>query len=285
VAPPSSNFGILDGVTDYFVKYQSNNVIGTIDYAYHVQAARPENANPRTKESAIFSPVCLALAKAFGEAVDAPKTGKYPELHSKWIQCSTVPDFMAYDGNFQLKTQKRVFEAQTAVGELFRAAKAAFEQFGHLYDNLDLSKCELDADLLVTGHEEFEGIALGHWKDYRKKCTTMIRSDTDNEMEEDKKRRRPYTTIKTAGKTFESIRSESREAFDKAVEGDELVRNKLASAYYAVTYAKGGDSRRSYAFPWLVVGDVLLELKGTARRGDSSRPYVVSADMLRKLLS
>ncbi|KAL8457723.1 hypothetical protein ACS0TY_035550 [Phlomoides rotata] len=248
----------LQEIQTFFADYMISDTLGAISNAHLVHADRePDKA---------LSSKCLELANLHSMAVDFAKTGAPAEM-PRALKPRECPDFMG-------RWEKPMYISQGPLGKLYRATVQFVNQM-RLNNDLSnvISPDAFDPDLIVDGHESFLETAESHKDQYLEKmkvlfnyygATSEVEILTGNlernsaYLQYDNRR---YGEVKE--RILVSVKSMMREVkgwFESSC--DESDRQKLASAWYFVTYhpCYSEGSRNCLGFPW-AAGDILLEIK------------------------
>ncbi|XP_022778050.1 uncharacterized protein LOC111319571, partial [Stylophora pistillata] len=122
-------------MTKFVVDYIRSDQLGVIDNA-HKALADIEKDGVRSKK-------CLFLAKLHSLAVDAPKTGKWPDTTGIGI-IEKLPDFM-------MKSHKPSYPSEKVLGKLYRRCRKFKDTTSEKYDQ----KVRLDESFLLPGNDRF----------------------------------------------------------------------------------------------------------------------------------
>lgn len=249
---------ISQEIQTFFADYMISDTLGAISNAHLVHADRePDKA---------LSSKCLELANLHSMAVDFAKTGAPAEM-PRALKPRECPDFME-------RWEKPMYISQGALGKLYRATVEFINQTRRNTDlSNEISPDAFDPDLIVEGHDSFLETAEGHKEQYMEKMKVLFNYyGATNEVEiltGNLERNSAYLQYdnRRYGEVKErilvSVKSMMREVkgwFESSC--DEGDRQKLASAWYYVTYHPSycHGSRNCLGFPW-AVGDVLLQIK------------------------
>ncbi|XP_075475630.1 RNA-dependent RNA polymerase 2-like [Primulina tabacum] len=163
-------------------------------------------------------------------AVDFAKTGA-PAVMPRFLKLREFPDFME-------RWEKPMYIFQGALGKLYRVTIQFVQQTKPDDEPYQKILAEAyDPDLIVDGYETFLETAESHKEQY-------------GEV-----KHRILAFVKTLTKDVKEL-----------FESSEGEREKLASAWYHVTYHPNYSEGSSccLGFPW-VVGEILLKIKSTRR--------------------
>ena len=256
-------------MTKFVVNYIRCDQLGVIDNA-HKALADQENDGVESK-------VCLHLAEIHSLAVDAPKTGKWPQMQGIG-KIKACPDFM-------MKRDKPSYPSDKVLGKLYRRCRkfqdAASEKFNQ--------KMRIDKFLLLQGYDRYIEEARESYQQYRDKMQALmslygIESEAEvftgcflklrNRLSKEK-----IEIAEIVSGILFKMRSEFRNQFfhDFNVNGKDLLDNKditdemllKASAWYNVAYtyvhdqaneSEAGPQKRLLGFSWFV-NDIVLAIK------------------------
>ncbi|KAL3835176.1 hypothetical protein ACJIZ3_009912 [Penstemon smallii] len=255
----------LEEIQKFFADYMISDTLGAISTAHLVHADRePDKA---------LSSKCLELASLHSMAVDFAKSGAPAEM-PRSLKPREFPDFME-------RWEKPMYISQNALGKLYRATIDFVHQTNM---NPDLSNRGLsdayDQDLVVDGYEMFLETAESHKRQYMEKMETLLSYyGAESEVEiltGDMQRKSAYLQYdnRRYGEVKErilvSVKSMVKEVkgwFEGACSTDSDEREKLASAWYYVTYHStyADKSSNCLGFPW-IVGDILMDIKSAAKK-------------------
>ncbi|KAL6583859.1 RNA-dependent RNA polymerase 2 [Orobanche minor] len=250
----------LAEIQKFFADYMISDTLGTISTAHLIHA-------DRESEKALSSK-CLELANLHSMAVDFAKTGAPAEMPTS-LKPREFPDFME-------RWEKPMYVSQGPLGKLYRATTRFVRQ---TKTNTDIPNEILsdayDQDLIVDGYESFIKTAESHKEHYLDKMGTLLSyygAESEVEiltgnlqkkssyLQRDNRR---YGEVKD--RILVSVKNLMKEVKGWFRSGcDEAERQKLASAWYYVTYhpSYSNGSRNCLGFPW-VVGDVLVDIKSS----------------------
>ena len=127
---------------------------GIIDTAHKAHADREEHG--------VESAKCLELAEKHSLAVDAPKTGIWPD--TKGCSASSYPDFM-------MVPNKPTYISHKVLGRLFREVRDFEEIMNHVVPN---STVQLDGRLIFPGYEQYIRAAAFTYAEYASQLQTLL---------------------------------------------------------------------------------------------------------------
>ncbi|GFP95460.1 RNA-dependent RNA polymerase 2 [Phtheirospermum japonicum] len=257
----------LEEIQKFFADYMISDTLGTISTAHLIHADRePEKA---------LSSKCLELANLHSMAVDYAKTGAPAEMPS-YLKPREFPDFME-------RWEKPMYVSHGACGKLYRATVNFVRQTKTTNTNNnisdEISPDAFDHDLIVDGYESFIKAAEGHKEQYLDKMETLLSyygavseieiltGNLEKKSSYLQRDNRRYGEVKD--RVLVSVKNLMKEVkgWFRSGCGGEDERQKLASAWYYVTYhpSYASGSGNCLGFPW-AVGDVLLDIK-SAKNG------------------
>ncbi|XP_001631543.2 uncharacterized protein LOC5511133 isoform X2 [Nematostella vectensis] len=136
-------------MTQYIVDYIRMDILGVIDNSHKALADKLKKG--------VQSEECLFLAEAHSYAVDAPKTGQWPDLNGLKLPKS-YPDFM-------MKTDKPTYRSKKLLGKLYRSCRS-FKKLAEDSAPKEITKPCLDPNLLVAGYRRFLDEAKNVYQEY-----------------------------------------------------------------------------------------------------------------------
>ncbi|KAK6123360.1 hypothetical protein DH2020_042898 [Rehmannia glutinosa] len=253
----------LEEIQKFFADYMISDTLGTISTAHLIHADRePDKA---------LSSKCLELANLHSMAVDFAKTGAPAEM-PRALKPREFPDFME-------RWEKPMYISHGALGKLYRATVQFIHQTKTNADLSDAIPCDAyDPDLIVDGYDSFLKTAETHKEQYLDEMGTLLNyygAESEVEiltgnlqkksgyLQRDNRR---YGEVKD--RVLVSVKNLMKEVkgwFKSSC--DEAEQQKLASAWYYVTYhpTYSNGSKNCLGFPW-VVGDILMDIK-SAKNG------------------
>ncbi|TVU14061.1 hypothetical protein EJB05_37507 [Eragrostis curvula] len=255
----------LEEIQKHFVNYMINDTLGTISTAHLVHADR----NPLKARS----PECLELAALHSMAVDFAKNGAPAEMPN-YLRPREFPDFME-------RWEKPMYVSNGPMGKLYRAAvRHAENSEAHLPEGLQ--NWAYDPDLKVRGFRKFLDAAEEHYELYAEKLGTLMNyysaeaedeiltGNIRNKLQYLKRDNKRYFEMKDRiVAAVDALHDEVRGWLKECHEAD---RERMASAWYYVTYhpdCRGG--KKLWSFPWIAC-DNLLAIKAARRQVDSAVP-------------
>ena len=134
-------------MTEFVAEYIRYDQLGVIDNAHKAQAD--------CQEGGVESPLCLDLADRHSRAVDAPKTGDWPEM-PKEAKVTVFPDFM-------MKSDKPSYPSDKVLGKLYRECRAFKESIAR---DIPLKNPHIEAGLLVPGFQGYQQEAREAYEEY-----------------------------------------------------------------------------------------------------------------------
>ena len=256
-------------MTKFVVDYIRSDQLGVIDNAHKALADQ--------EESGVESKICLHLAELHSIAVDAPKTGRWPEI-PRMVKIKKCPDFM-------MKTDKPSYPSQKIIGKLYRRCK----KFQDTASEKHSPRMHVDKSFLLQGHDRFVEDARKMYQEYQDKMQSLMRLygiETEAEvftgcfLKLRNRLRKDKTEIaEIVGELLFQMRSYFRRQFfsDFDVDGQQLLENSQitndmllkASAWYTVAYTHAHDHadesepvhpQRFLGLPWFI-NDVMLAIK------------------------
>ena len=124
-------------------------------------------------EKGVESAKCLELAEKHSLAVDAPKTGLWPD--TKGCSAKTYPDFM-------MVPNKPSYVSHKVLGRLFREVRDFEEIMNQVVPNSDV---QLDGRLVFPGYDQYLRSAAITYADYASQLQTLLTLygiETEGEM-------------------------------------------------------------------------------------------------------
>lgn len=134
-------------MTEFVAEYIQSDQLGVIDNAHKAQAD--------CHEGGVESSLCLHLAELHSKAVDAPKTGKWPEM-PKEAKVAVFPDFM-------MKSDKPSYPSEKVLGKLFRECRAFKDSIAR---DVPLNKPHIAPELLVPNFQKYQDDAKEVYEEY-----------------------------------------------------------------------------------------------------------------------
>lgn len=258
-------------MTKFLMDYIRSDQLGIIDNAHKAIADQ--------EPQGVESDRCLLLAKAHHLAVDAPKTGCWPDLGPGDLKVKKYPDFM-------MKNDKPSYKSEKVLGKLYRACRA-LKRNTDQNSSIATKQPIVDRAFVVQGYENFLEDAR---EVYRKYCDSIeeIMSTYGIASEAElisgcfrklykrlSRERNEVADIVT--RLVQDIRLKFRRKFfrefqlDASRHKEQVLLNtrihQKAFAWYHVTYSEEPRShdKRFLSFPW-VVDDVMTSIRDTNRR-------------------
>lgn len=257
-------------MTKFVVDYIRSDQLGVIDNAHKALADQ--------EEGGVESKICLHLAELHSIAVDAPKTGKWPEM-PKMRPIKKCPDFM-------MKTDKPSYPSEKILGKLYRRCK----KFQDTASEKHSPRMRVDESFLLQGHNEYIEEARKMHQEYQDKMQSLKRLygiETEAEIFtgcflklRNRLRKEKTEIAKIVGELLFEMRSYFRRQFFSEFDTDgqrlltmsQITNDMLlkASAWYMVAYTHAHDhaddpepvhhDQRFLGLPWFI-NDVMLAIK------------------------
>ena len=256
-------------MTKFVVDYIRSDQLGVIDNAHKALAD--------LEKGGVESKICLHLAELHSLAVDAPKTGKWPQM-PKMAPLQKYPDFM-------MKSDKASYPSDKLLGKLYRRCR----KFKDTVSEKHMQKMRVDSSFLLSDHAEYVDEAREVYEQYRTEMEALMRLygiETEAEVFtgcflklRNRLRKEKTEIAEIIGERLFAIRSEFRRKFFREFDPDgqslvdsEQISDKMllkASAWYQVAYTHAhkheDDSdpvrgKRLLGLPWFI-NDVMLALK------------------------
>ena len=257
-------------MTKFVVDYIRSDQLGVIDNAHKALAD--------VEKGGVESEICLHLAELHSLAVDAPKTGKWPQM-PKMKPLKKYPDFM-------MKSDKASYPSDKLLGKLYRRCR----KFKDIASEKHCQKMRVDSSFLRSGHAKFIDKAREVYEQYRTEMEALMRLygiETEAEVFtgcflklRNRLRKEKTEIAEIVGERLFAIRSEFRREFFREfdhdgqwlVESTQISNEMLlkASAWYQVTYTHAHEheddsdpvhGKRLLGLPWFI-NDVMLAIKG-----------------------
>ena len=257
-------------MTDFVGEYIRFDQLGVIDNAHKAHADK----------RGVESTICIKLAELHSLAVDAPKTGKWPEMPME-AKVVLFPDFM-------MKSDKPSYPSDKVLGKLFRECRTFKNNLIHEGPR---KKLHVAPSLLVPNFHSYLEEAKELYKDYSGHLQTLMNLygvETEAELlsgcfqKLHPRLGREKTEIADiVSHVLTTIRITFRTKFFEEFELDETRRGpgeisdemqRKASAWYYVAYghqqvtdtseldSEESSDKQFLSFPW-VVDDVLLSIR------------------------
>ncbi|XP_068758712.1 uncharacterized protein [Montipora capricornis] len=264
-------------MTKFVVDYIRSDQLGVIDNAHKALADQEEDG--------IESEICLHLAELHSLAVDAPKTGKWPNPGKRNIK--SYPDFM-------MKADKPSYPSEKILGKLYRRCR----KFQDTASEKHSLKLRVDKSFLLQGHARFLDEARKMFQEYQDKMQGLMRLygiETEAEVFtgcflklRNRLRKEKTEIAEIVGKLVFSMRSYFRGQFFREFNVDGLeqlddvsITDEMllkGSAWYIVAYTHSDHTddlepvhqKRLLGLPWFV-NDVMLAIKKHRRRPSPSQ--------------
>ena len=134
-------------MTKFVAEYIRYDQLGVIDNAHKAQAD--------SQGGGVQSPLCLDLAERHSRAVDAPKTGDWPEM-PKEAKVTVFPDFM-------MKSDKPSYSSDKVLGKLYRECRAFKNSIAR---DIPQEKPYVDPGFLVPGFQQYQEEARETYEDF-----------------------------------------------------------------------------------------------------------------------
>ena len=256
-------------MTKFVVDYIRSDQLGVIDNAHKALAD--------VEKGGVESKICLHLAELHSLAVDAPKTGKWPQM-PKMRPLEKYPDFM-------MKSDKASYPSDKLLGKLYRRCR----KFKDTVSEKHMQKMRVDSSFLLSGHAEYIDEAREVYEQYRTAMEALMRLygiETEAEVFtgcflklRNRLRKEKTEIAEIIGERLFAIRSEFRRKFFREFHQDgqslvdsEQISDKMllkASAWYKVAYTHAHEheddsdpvnGKRLLGLPWFI-NDVMLALK------------------------
>ena len=151
-------------MTKFVVDYIRSDQLGVIDNTHKALADQEKDG--------IQSEICLHLAEIHSQAVDAPKTGKWPKMPKTKLK--SYPDFM-------MKSDKPSYPSENVLGKLYRRCQKFKDTTSEKYSQ----KKRIDKSLLLPGNDKYIFQAREVYQRYREKMEAIMRLygvDSEAEM-------------------------------------------------------------------------------------------------------
>lgn len=249
-------------VQEYFVSYMDCSNVGQISNLHMAHA----------DATSLSDPLCLQLAVLFSKAIDSAKTGELviipPEAHEKITQW---PHYMESDYEDLHDRGKVFYKSARAIGVLYDKCVAFEKQLEEKQAIID-TKIEkeaivVDRDMIVRGYMPF---VIQAKNDFMERDQRVAAVCAKYNIEEEKEKR---------NFAIQSIDLSYRNAFIRS-NMSQVDKQKLASAYYAVTYETvrqkevwTGDQRiTTLSFCWVVAREFLLRIKADKLAQRKNKP-------------
>ncbi|KAK2725782.1 hypothetical protein QYM36_000314 [Artemia franciscana] len=241
----------LDNLCHFFIKCLSSDMLG--------QIANLHLALCDQLDKGACDPIAMKLAEAQAYAVDFPKTGILPEVPTDaWYITSTngYPDFME-------KSEKISYISKKIIGQLYHST-LAFD-----LEASTGSRCDLDLDLIIPGHEDF---LMSAKKDYELYSLSLKNIMYQCGFQDEYNliighdpfavaaQSFPRQKSSLAQKAMDDLKGTFKAKFYDGISTDSDIKAK-ASAWYKVSYTRAKCGSETFlSFAWLVP-DVLCEIK------------------------
>lgn len=134
-------------MTAFVAEYIRYDQLGVIDNAHKAQAD--------SLEGGVESSLCLHLAELHSLAVDAPKTGEWPEM-PKEAKVAVFPDFM-------MKSDKPSYRSEKVLGKLYRECRSFKDSIAR---DVPLKKPHIEPGLLVPNFQKYQEEAKEVYEEY-----------------------------------------------------------------------------------------------------------------------
>ena len=256
-------------MTKFVVDYIRSDQLGVIDNAHKALADQ--------EEGGVESKICLHLAEVHSIAVDAPKTGLWPNMRGM-KPVKKCPDFM-------MKTDKPSYPSEKILGKLYRRCK----KFQDSASEKHSPRMSVDESFLLQGHDRYVEEARKMYQEYQDKMQSLKRLygiETEAEIFtgcflklRNRLRKEKTEIAEIVGEVIFEMRSYFRRQFfsEFDIDGQQLLTisqttNDMllkASAWYMVAYTHARDHaddpepvhhQRFLGLPWFI-NDVMLAIK------------------------
>ena len=256
-------------MTKFVVDYIRSDQLGVIDNAHKALAD--------VEEGGVESEICLHLAELHSLAVDAPKTGKWPQM-PKMRPLKKFPDFM-------MKSDKASYPSDKLLGKLYRRCR----KFKDTASEKHSQKMRVDSSFLLSGHAEYIDKAREVYDQYRTEMEALMRLygiETEAEVFtgcflklRNRLRKEKTEIAEIVGERLFDMRSRFRREFFREFEHDgqslldsTQISSKMllkASAWYQVAYTHAHEheddsdpvhGKRLLGLPWFI-NDIMLAIK------------------------
>ena len=276
-------------MTEFVAEYIRFDQLGVIDNAH--------KAHADCDEGGVESSLCLKLAELHSLAVDAPKTGEWPEM-PKEAKVLKFPDFM-------MKSDKPSYPSDKVLGKLYRECRAFKDSIGR---EVPRKKPHIDSALLVPHFQRYQDEAKELYEEYSNQLQTLMNLygiETEAELlsgcflkVHSRLGREKVEIADLVGQILTKIRESFRRRFFREFEVNEDIRGaedviseemrRKASAWYYVAYSNkqstdaaenGPDetpSKQFLSFPWLV-DDVMLSIRTERAFEEQESPSIVES--------
>lgn len=276
-------------MTEFVAEYIRFDQLGVIDNAH--------KAHADCDEGGVESSLCLKLAELHSLAVDAPKTGEWPEM-PKEAKVLKFPDFM-------MKSDKPSYPSDKVLGKLYRECRAFKDSIGR---EVPRKKPHIDSALLVPHFQRYQDEAKELYEEYSNQLQTLMNLygiETEAELlsgcflkVHSRLGREKVEIADLVGQILTKIRESFRRRFFREFEVNEDIRGaedviseemrRKASAWYYVAYSNkqstdaaengpdGTPSKQFLSFPWLV-DDVMLSIRTERAFEEQESPSIVES--------
>lgn len=273
-----SPFDITPGdMTTFMMDYIRSDQLGVIDNAHKAHADH--------QAQGVESDKCLLLAEAHSLAVDAPKTGVWPDIAELELRLDQYPDFM-------MKTDKPSYKSNKLLGKLYRACRA-FKRSAEQSLPTDIQRPVVDGAFVVKGYKKYVKEARELYSEYSEnldRLMTIYGINTEAELVSGcfrklhKRLSKERTEVaEIVERLVSDVRMKFRKQFfeefkmdisrHKSEKLENIEIHQKASAWYHVAYADSPSaprgntkSTRFLSFPW-VVDDVMASIRERKKTG------------------
>ena len=256
-------------MTRFVVDYIRSDQLGVIDNAHKALAD--------VEKGGVESEICLHLAELHSLAVDAPKTGKWPQMPNM-RPLKKYPDFM-------IKSDKASYPSDNLLGKLYRRCR----KFKDTASEKHSQKMRVDSSFLLSGHAKYIDKAREVYEQYRTEMEALMRLygiETEAEVFtgcflklRNRLRKEKTEIAEIVGERLFAMRSGFRREFfrefnhdgQSLVDSAEISNEMLlkASAWYQVAYTHAHEhedesdpvhGKRCLGLPWFI-NDIMLAIK------------------------
>ena len=273
-------------MTKFLSEYIQSDQLGVIDNAH--------KAHADLEERSVESSLCLTLAELHSLAVDAPKTGKWPEM-PKEARVTTFPDFM-------MKSDKPSYPSLKVLGKLYRECRAFKDTIS---EEVPLQSAQVDPTLLVAEFKRYLEEAEELYDDYKDQLKTLMNLyGIESEAElltgcfrklQNRLGREKTEIAEIVNRVLAMIRSTFRKRFfdefgldEKRRGGRDVITPAMkqkASAWYYVAYTPAHERKhvatdeecgQFLSFPWVLYDVMIVILKENRSRKQETHSVVTS---------
>ncbi|XP_015753708.1 PREDICTED: RNA-dependent RNA polymerase 1-like [Acropora digitifera] len=255
-------------MTKFVAEYIRYDQLGVIDNAHKAQAD--------SQEAGVESQLCLDLAERHSRAVDAPKTGVWPEMPRE-AKVTVFPDFM-------MKSDKPSYSSNKVLGKLYRECRSFKNSIAR---DILQEKPYVDPGFLIPGYQQYQEEARESYEDFSNQLQAIMNLygiETEGELMSGcfskfhssigrEKIEIVQIISRFLRKMRENFREKFFEEFDDMVDDDDITleMQQKASAWYYVAYSSRTANNTAentpedppqtqfLSFPWLM-DDVILRI-------------------------